>query len=66
MLDGSKWSKRPLERVGEHNAVEWAADFPSGVRVERIHGAGHFVHQERPDEGNRLLLDWMKNEPAGA
>lgn len=40
-------------------------DFPNGVRVERIHGAGHFVHQERPDEINELLLDWMKNEPAG-
>ena len=41
-------------------------DFPNGVRVERIHGAGHFVHQECPDEINELLLDWMKNEPAGA
>ena len=34
-------------------------DFPSGVRVERIPGAGHFTHQERPDEVNRLLLEWL-------
>jgi len=22
-------------------------------------GAGHFLHQERPEEFNRLLLDWL-------
>jgi pimeloyl-ACP methyl ester carboxylesterase len=35
-------------------------DFPKGFRVERIQGAGHFTHQEKPDEVNRLILDWMK------
>ncbi len=34
-------------------------DFPAGLRVERIEKAGHFLHQERPDEVNRLLLDWL-------
>jgi len=34
-------------------------DFPSGFRVERIEGAGHFTHQERPEEINRLLLHWL-------
>lgn len=33
--------------------------FPAGLRVERIAGAGHFAHQERPDEVNRLLIDWL-------
>jgi pimeloyl-ACP methyl ester carboxylesterase len=35
-------------------------DFPHGVRVERIAGAGHFVHQEVPDRINALLSDWLK------
>lgn len=33
--------------------------FPKGYRMERIAGAGHFVHQERPMEVNRILLDWI-------
>lgn len=33
--------------------------FPAGLRVERVAGAGHFAHQERPDEVNRLLIDWL-------
>lgn len=33
--------------------------FPGGLRVERIAGAGHFVHQERPDEIDRLLVEWL-------
>jgi pimeloyl-ACP methyl ester carboxylesterase len=34
-------------------------DFPGGLRVERVSGAGHFLHQEKPDEVNRLLLEWI-------
>ena len=30
-----------------------------GSRIERIPGAGHFVHQEKPAEINRLLVDWL-------
>jgi pimeloyl-ACP methyl ester carboxylesterase len=30
-------------------------DFPAGLRVERVQGAGHFVHLERPDAVNELL-----------
>jgi len=36
-------------------------DFPNGFRVERIQHAGHFTHQEKPEEINRLLLDWLKD-----
>ncbi len=32
---------------------------PAGVRVERIAGGGHFVHQEKPDEINQLLCEWL-------
>ena len=35
-------------------------DFPAGLRVERIPGAGHFLHQEKPEIVNPLLLDWIK------
>ncbi len=32
---------------------------PAGLRVERIEGGGHFVHQEKPEEINRLLCAWL-------
>lgn len=38
-------------------------DFPAGFRIERLSGAGHFAHLERPDAVNELLLDWLG--PAG-
>lgn len=34
-------------------------DFPGGWRVERIDGAGHFVHLEASDTVNALLLNWL-------
>ncbi len=37
------------------------AYFPRGVRVEVVPGAGHFVHQEKPDAVNRLILDFIKS-----
>jgi len=36
-----------------------ARDFPAGLRVERVAGAGHFLHQERPELVNPLLLEWV-------
>jgi pimeloyl-ACP methyl ester carboxylesterase len=38
---------------GEH--VHYAADY----RLEIVERAGHFVHRERPDVVNRLILDWF-------
>ncbi len=34
-------------------------DFPGGLEIRQIPGAGHFVQQEKPDHVNRLLLDWL-------
>jgi pimeloyl-ACP methyl ester carboxylesterase len=34
-------------------------DFPAGLRVEKVDGAGHFPHQEKPQEINSMLLDWL-------
>ena len=36
-------------------------DFPAGFRVARIDAAGHFLHQEKPDAVNRILLDWLRS-----
>ncbi len=35
--------------------------FPKGLRKEIIAGAGHFVHQEKPAEVNKLILDFLKS-----
>ncbi|MFI5290023.1 MAG: alpha/beta fold hydrolase [Polyangia bacterium] len=39
------------------NGIETA--YSSGVRVHRVPSCGHFLHQERPDEVNRLLLGFL-------
>ncbi len=39
----------------EHNA-RWLKHEPKTVMLD----ADHFVHQEKPDEVNRIILDWLK------
>lgn len=34
--------------------------FPKGVRKVVIPGTGHFVHQEKPDEVNRHIIDFLR------
>jgi len=34
--------------------------FPRGLRTEVVPNAGHFVHQERPELVNRLLVDFFR------
>jgi pimeloyl-ACP methyl ester carboxylesterase len=34
--------------------------YRAGVRVHRLPSAGHFVHQERPGEFNKVLLDFLQ------
>lgn len=41
-------------------------DFPAGLRVEVIGGAGHFLHRERPDVVNPMMLEWFAAHPPGA
>jgi pimeloyl-ACP methyl ester carboxylesterase len=45
--------------IGAELVPPMRAHFPRGLRVEIVDGAGHFVHQERPDVVNRLLLDFL-------
>jgi pimeloyl-ACP methyl ester carboxylesterase len=39
--------------AGEH------VHFSTEYRLELVAGAGHFVHRERPDEVNNLVLEWF-------
>ncbi|MFF8728612.1 alpha/beta fold hydrolase [Streptomyces sp. NPDC015171] len=53
-------------------SLDWLADavkaYPEtlpGLRGSHLlDGCGHFVQQERPDETNRILLDWLASLPA--
>jgi pimeloyl-ACP methyl ester carboxylesterase len=38
-----------------------AEDFPTGLRVEQLKGAGHFVHIEQPRAVNDLILGWISS-----
>ena len=36
--------------------------FVRGIEVAVVDGAGHFVHQERPDAINALLINWLSRQ----
>jgi len=42
-----------------HDVAMRDEDFPAGFKMVRIRDAGHFLHQEKPGEINRVLLDWL-------
>jgi pimeloyl-ACP methyl ester carboxylesterase len=35
-------------------------DFPAGLEIQQIAGAGHFPHQEQPEKVNAMLIDWLQ------
>ncbi|MEW6776647.1 MAG: alpha/beta hydrolase [Bdellovibrionota bacterium] len=43
-----------------YDAVMYESDFPKGLKMERLAGAGHFLHQEKPDKVNPLIVEWIK------
>lgn len=45
--------------IGRELVAGMADFFPRGLRVEMVPGAGHFLHQERPDVVNRVLLEFL-------
>ncbi|MFG2355298.1 alpha/beta fold hydrolase [Streptomyces sp. NPDC048521] len=53
-------------------SLAWLADavkaypetLPGLLGSHVIDGCGHFVQQERPDETNRILVDWLASLPA--
>ena len=47
-------------RLLDHALVE--KDFPAGLQVEQVAGAGHFLHLERPERVNELLIDHLRQQ----
>jgi pimeloyl-ACP methyl ester carboxylesterase len=47
-----------------HDLVMREEDFPAGLEVVRLAGAGHFLHQEKPQEVNRIVLGWLQRRRA--
>jgi pimeloyl-ACP methyl ester carboxylesterase len=46
--------------IGRDLVPPMAAYVPRGLRIEIVPGAGHFVHQERPDVVNRVVIDFLR------
>jgi len=46
--------------IGAELIEGMAAYFPRGLKVEILEGAGHFVHQEKPAQVNKLIADFLK------
>jgi pimeloyl-ACP methyl ester carboxylesterase len=55
-------------RWGERAIGRYAETLPGLVGSHILAGCGHWVQQERPDEVNRLLVDWLStvDGPAGS
>ncbi|GAA2223482.1 hypothetical protein GCM10010360_49870 [Streptomyces nogalater] len=76
--DLARWAGQPITRPslfigGERDAsLAWLADavkaypetLPGLLGSHILDGCGHFVQQERPEETNRILLDWLASLPA--
>lgn len=50
----------PLARFAPNHAPIFTGDF----RVELIDDANHFLHRSRPEEFNRLVIDWLGGKSA--
>lgn len=50
---------------GVQGTKDAEVELPAGSRVERLDGVGHFLHLERPEQINRLILEWFGAGAAG-
>jgi pimeloyl-ACP methyl ester carboxylesterase len=73
-LFGGVQTVRTLGLTGEEDgcisadifeAAMRAEDFPGGLTVERIAGAGHFIHREQAEAVNARLLAWLGHRQTG-
>lgn len=46
-----------------HDMIDAAALSGLGIGYALVEGAGHFLHLDRPDEVNRLILDFLTDSP---
>jgi len=46
--------------IGGELAPSMREFFPRGLQIEIIPGAGHFVHQEKPELVNRLVQGFLR------
>ncbi|MFE7031006.1 alpha/beta fold hydrolase [Streptomyces sp. NPDC057621] len=69
-FDGAPLTQPSLFVAGELDAsIAWLADaikafpdtLPGLVSSHLVEGSGHWVQQERPEEVNRLLTDWLRS-----
>jgi pimeloyl-ACP methyl ester carboxylesterase len=44
-------------RIFDHALLE--EDYPNGLQLERIANAGHFLHQEKPELLNPIMIEWF-------
>jgi pimeloyl-ACP methyl ester carboxylesterase len=49
--------------MGRHTVDGLERAFAGPVQIQRLGGAGHFVHQEKPDIFNTLLVRWLTHTP---
>jgi pimeloyl-ACP methyl ester carboxylesterase len=54
--DSDRWA--PVES-GEH-----LRDLLANARLEVLSGAGHLLLEEKPEEANRAILDFVRESPA--
>jgi len=47
--------------IGGETLEGMAKLFPKGLKIELVPDAGHFVHQERPEHVNDLMLKFLKS-----
>ena len=73
--DGAPIVQPSLFLAGERDAsIAWLrsaieafpATLPGLVSSHLVEGAGHWVQQERPDEVNRILVNWLARTPASS
>ena len=43
-----------------HDELMHPEDFAAGLHVQHIAGTGHYLHQERPEQVNQILLAWLR------
>jgi pimeloyl-ACP methyl ester carboxylesterase len=49
--------------LGYDDVVPGIEQYAPGIEIQKIEGCGHFVQQERPEDVNRRLLEFLRRVP---